>query len=521
MYKLFIADDEAIIREGIKCLLDWEAIGYQIIGEAANGRAAYQSILDLKPDLVLLDIRMPGMTGLEVMQQLRKNGFQGKVIILSGFSDFTYAQQAIQYGVLYYLTKPIDKNNLLKIITDTKEQLISEQLALDTSINYKEKAYHSIIKEVLSGNADFSKLDTADLHLEHETYQVVIYEKYNRQDTEISYRFSDLLRVANQNNNSFDAITNGAHEIILLKGYFAIRKFEEFLTQYELEARVQKNSPLDSIFLAYGRIVSGLQNIPLSYEDANKLIARRFFCEQGQHTIGYEKLPKLEGCLPLITDDFLNQYTNRLYETLCAFQHHKTAEALQELQNHLYNSSDSIDAIKLFFTDLFLQLKERINRTYPNSTVPFPGNGDIIRLISEKFYLYEIVLFLTEQFELIIASTGNSSNASVLEDVIHYIDHNYFRNITLENIAPLFGYNSSYLGKLFTKKIGESFNSYLERTRIERSKELLVQEEDMKVYSIAEQVGYRNVDYFYLKFKKYVGQTPAEFRRCARKKPKA
>lgn len=520
MYKLFIADDEAIIREGIKCLLDWESIGYEIVGEAENGRHAYQRILDLCPDLVLLDIRMPGMTGLEVMQKLRENHFQGKVIILSGFSDFAYAQEAIQYGVLYYLTKPIDKDNLLKIVMDTKGQLDSDQAALDTSIHYKEKAYHSIIKEILLGKSDFSRINTKDLHLEHDAYQVVIYEKYSLTNGDISYRFSELLRVTNQNHNSFDAITNGSHEIILLKGYFALKKFEEFLAQYERESRVQENSPLDSIFLAYGRIVSSIQDVPQSYEDANKLIARRFFCEQGQHTIGYDNLPKFEGCIPIITDDFLSEYTNCLYDTISAFQHHKTAEILMELQGKLYNASDSIDSIKLFFTDLFLQLKERVNRTYPNSAVPFPGNADIIRQISEKHFLYEIIFFLTEQFELIISSTGNSSSASVLEDIIHYINHNYARNITLENLAPLFGYNSSYLGKIFTKKVGESFNSYLERVRIERSKELLIQE-DTKVYTIAEQVGYRNVDYFYLKFKKYVGQTPAEFRRQQRKMPKA
>lgn len=515
MYKLFIADDEAIIREGIKCLLDWEVIGYQIIGEASNGKQAYQSILKLNPDLVLLDIRMPGMTGLDVISMLREKDFQGRIIILSGYSDFSYAQKAIQYGVLYYLTKPIDKNNLLNIVTSIKSQLDSEQIALDTSANYKEKAYHSIIEEIIKGNSDFSKININELHLNYESFQVVIYEKYSYKENVPSYRFSDLLRVTNQNNNSFDSITNGSHEIILLKGDFALKKFNDFLFQYENEMRVQEKSPLDNIFLAYGRIVSSLQDIPLSYEDAQKLISRRFFCEPGQHIISYKDLPKLDNCVPLITNDFLNKYTDCLYDTLCAFQHHKTAEILQKLQNELYNSSDSIDSIKLFFADLFLQLKERINRIYTNTTVPFSSNADIIRQITDKFFLYEIVFFLTEQFELIISSTGNFSSTSIIDDVVYYIKHNYSRNITLENIAPLFGYNSSYLGKIFNKKMGESFNSYLEHIRIEHSKELLIQE-DTKIYSIAEQVGYHNVDYFYMKFKKYVGQTPAEFRRQQR-----
>ena len=117
MYKLFIADDEAIIREGLRCLLDWETLGFTIAGEAANGDAALQFLLSETPDLVLLDIRMPGMSGLDVVRIAREHGYDGKVVILSGYSDFNYARTAIRYGVLSYLTKPIDEDELLEIVT--------------------------------------------------------------------------------------------------------------------------------------------------------------------------------------------------------------------------------------------------------------------------------------------------------------------------------------------------------------------------------------------------------------------
>ena len=112
MYQIFIADDEAIIREGLKCLLDYEALGFTIAGEAANGESAYEQIIAAQPDVVLLDIRMPKMLGLDVIKNARERGFKGKIIILSGYSDFKYAQEAIRYGVQYYLTKPIDEDEL-------------------------------------------------------------------------------------------------------------------------------------------------------------------------------------------------------------------------------------------------------------------------------------------------------------------------------------------------------------------------------------------------------------------------
>lgn len=517
MYKLLIADDEAIIREGIKCLLDWEALGYEIAGEACNGDQAYALIKEMNPDLVLLDIRMPGMSGLDVIRLARDDGFTGKVVILSGYSDFNYAQQAIRHGVLYYLTKPIDEEELQEIAVKIQKQLDIDSETRSTSDHYRSKAYHTIIEDVLFGNADISRLGTKELHLNANIYQVIIYEKYNHEVSDMSYPFSELLRVTNQDNHSFDNITRDSREIFLLKGDFALQKFQDFLARYERERQPQKDSPLDSLFLAYGHPVSSLEEVPASYEEAKKLIDRRFFCEQGQHTIGYESLPELKNHTPLISDAFLKDYATRLFDALSAFSHGRTAEILEELQTQLYNASDSIGTIRLFFADLYLQIKERMNSLYANANIPFPSNGDIIRYISQKYYLYEIILFLTEQFELIMSSIGHSTRESVIDDILYYIEHNYTRNITLENIAPLFGYNSSYLGKIFNKKVGENFNSYLDHIRIEHSKELLIHN-DFKVYTIAEKVGYRNVDYFHIKFKKYVGQTPAEFRRQHKQK---
>jgi two-component system response regulator YesN len=113
---------------------------------------------------------------------------------------------------------------------------------------------------------------------------------------------------------------------------------------------------------------------------------------------------------------------------------------------------------------------------------------------------------------MIINAIGNFSSDSILDDIVYYINHNYRENIKLETIAPLFGYNSSYLGKIFNKKMGENFNSYIDHVRINHSKELLLQK-NLKVYEVSELVGYKNVDYFHKKFKKYVGESPAEFRK--------
>ena len=325
--KLFIADDEAIIREGLRCLLDWETLGFTIAGEAANGDAALEFLLSETPDLVLLDIRMPGMSGLDVVRIAREHGYDGKVVILSGYSDFNYARTAIRYGVLSYLTKPIDEDELLEIVTQIRNQLDSDASARDSS-TYRQKAYDSIIRDLLAGTAAYDRLDRAELHLNADVYQVIIYEKYSHRTEDASYRFSDLLRVTNQDHNSFDHITDDSREIILLKGSFATEKFGSFLERFQRQYQPQKDPPLDSLFLAYGRPVSHLEEIALSYTDASRLIDQRFFCEEDQHTLGYENLPTLGSGLPLITGAFLDEYADRLFDGLSSFSRSRTAEIL-------------------------------------------------------------------------------------------------------------------------------------------------------------------------------------------------
>ncbi len=157
-------------------------------------------------------------------------------------------------------------------------------------------------------------------------------------------------------------------------------------------------------------------------------------------------------------------------------------------------------------------MKENISRLYASSRISFPSNSAIIDHIDSCHYLYEIILYISEQVKSIMDISDSASRDSILDDILYYIDNNYQNNIKLETIAPLFGYNSAYLGKLFTKAIGENFNSYVDHRRIEHSKRLLAQR-SMKVYEVSEQVGYKNVDYFHKKFKKYVGISPAEYRK--------
>lgn len=510
MIKVFIADDEAIILEGLKYIIDWSELGFTICGEANNGEDALNSIMELKPDLVLLDIRMPKLQGTEIVELSRAKGFKGHFIILSGFSDFKYAQTAIRYGVEFYLTKPIDEDELYSAVNTVKENILAEHKHATTMNHYREKAKYTILRDILLNSGDVSSINLQEFNLSAAEFQVVIYENYNQDTYNLLYNFSDLLKVTNQGNNSFDHIKIHEKNIILLKGAFTLNHFNNFLNHYKKSP--QKGSPLDSLFMAYGRKVDKVEDIHYSYEDALSLMHRRFFCEQNQHAMGYKQLPQFNAASFEISAAETSRYSKLLCSYIQSYNRRMIDDTLNTLKKDIYFTKAALSDIKLFLTDIYLLVKENINHIYSTINIPFPTNSSVINFIDGRYYLYEILLFFSEQFKMIVNAIGNFSSDSVLDDVVHYINHNYRENIKLDTIAPLFGYNSSYLGKIFNKKIGENFNSFIDHVRINHSKELLLQK-NLKVYEVSELVGYKNVDYFHKKFKKYVGESPAEFRK--------
>lgn len=511
--KVLIADDESVVLEGLKYIIDWNSLGFSICSQASNGEEALNKILNLRPDLVLLDIRMPRLSGIEIIQIAREKGFSGHFIILSGYSDFTYAQTAIRYGVDFYLTKPIDEDELIAAVTSVRNSIEEERTQKDNLNSYRENALDTILRNLLAGTqTEIPSSTQRDLHLAAEVYQVVIYERYNQESFQTFWNFAELLRVTNQDHNSFDHILMDKREIFLLKGTFATDRFQTLLHHYDVNP--QKGSPLDSLFLTYGRKVYRLEDISRSYQDASLLLSRRFFCEPNQHILGYEVLPDtVSAKIPqeVWTSQAL-EYSRKLTDYIQTQNRTRIAETLRDLESSLYCTGADIPSIKRYLIDIYLQIKQNLTHSYSNMDIPFSSNTAIIDFIEKKYYLYEILQFFSEHFEMCMNAIGSPTSKSIIEDIQYYIDHNYRENLKLETIAPLFGYNSSYLGKIFTREVGETFNSYLDRIRIQHSQALLC-DHSLKVYEIAEKVGYKNVDYFHKKFRKLTGKSPAEYRK--------
>lgn len=393
----------------------------------------------------------------------------------------------------------------------------SDQQHISSLDSLKTWARVTVLRELMTNSlsAKLSPEDISDFHLQAESYQIVICEDFNSSHSMAAYSFAELLKVTNKDNSIFEHIENDNRDIVVLKGALGSKKLSEFIEHFEKQPP-QEGSPLGSIFLSYGRPVTSLDKLHLSYEDAVALLGRRFFCAKDQHVLGYHALPKAPDTPPhklgKLSDGMLADYVARLIGYIQSYNRNMMAETLTVLEVELSDVSNDITAVRLFLADLYFQIKEHVNHNYAHIEIPYEKNSAVIKFIGNCNCLCEITDYLLDKFETVMNAIGTPSRDTILDDVLFYIDHNFTHPIKLETIAPLFGYNSAYLGKIFTRTVGESFNSYIDHKRIEYSKKLLL-ENKLKVYEIAEQAGYKNVDYFHKKFKKYMGGSPIEYRK--------
>ncbi|MBQ9119992.1 MAG: helix-turn-helix domain-containing protein [Lachnospiraceae bacterium] len=509
MYTMLIATADPCIHALITDVFQSCQTEYFSVGTYKQESEIISQAISQKPDALLLDLQLPGLALYQFLQTLRREGYYGELLLLSKPSDCLFLKDALKFGISGFLSKPLTRTDLLANLDELTQTLSSRAKQRAREARYLTLARDEIARRLVLGNTDEELFSCIPDDFRAEVYQTVIYESFHESQTDLPYQLHELLHIAGNGSSLLEYFEDRQKGVILLKGRFALERFQKFLNHYH---SFQQGSPLDSLFLTYGAPVQSLADIHLSYSQAKLLISRRFFCVSGQHTLGYEELATIKERWRELHSDEISAYCCILCGYLQSFNRRKLSETMNSLREYLYSVQAEITDIKFFLSDLLLQIKETMNRTYSSIGIAFPSNAEIIEQIYRSNYLYEITEYFSVQFELVMNAIGNSSRESVFDDIIYYIEHNHHTNLKLESIASIFGYNSAYLGKIFTKKFGESFNSYIDKVRVNHAKELLL-ENHFKVYEIAEQVGYKNVDYFHKKFKKYVGVSPAEYRK--------
>lgn len=501
--KILIVDDEVRVREGLKAVIDWETCGFAVCGEGVDGKDGLTKMLELKPDITLLDIKMPEWNGIEVAEMARDRGYSGKIIILSGYSDFKYAQSAIRFGVTAYLLKPIDEDELYDAVM--KARLEIEQSA-EASARQRESlklAKSNLIHEVLQGSpVSVSAEDEQRMNLTGDSFQVAVVE-YDKDSVPARQNPADFLaRHIDAGRMEFIQIDNRL--TIVLKSGECIR---QFLCLMGKDKTYVENP---NAFIALGRVVASFKDIAISYRDACSAIQRRFYYKRETRLVSYSE-PAAPDHLPLPESRINSEiYLDMIYLCIAFGETGKIQELLTEMETYYRNSTMKAEKAIGHLAGFFSEVQKKAKENHPGlSVLPY---ADIMKKLYELNCLGDIMLWFNDEFCRLSASIGNRSVQDVISKLINYVGKYSSMNLTLESLAAIFGYNSAYLGRAFRDTVGESFNGYLERVRITNAVSLLGNT-DMRIYEVAEKTGFTDLNYFHKKFKRHTGRSPNEYRK--------
>nr|WP_145405989.1 response regulator transcription factor [Paenibacillus xylanexedens] len=518
MYKVLLVDDEPSIREGLTTIIDWEKYSFQVMATAGSGREAIACFNEMLPDLTIIDIRMPGMTGLEVIEELRVQHPDAHFLILSGYADFDYAKKAISFGVDGYLLKPVDEDEIIAELERIAVQLNQERETLaryageDTA--YREHQIEALLYDSLQGEGS---VETDSLGLHWPQYQVILLEIHAGSDLQRSNEIKRKLV------EGFDQKQRGI--------VFSFHSGLGLLTQEVVDQNSTSQSLYDELqtllaewdvkmYAAAGEPVKSTAEIARSYTQASSLLAERFLfteqrikCwEEGRISPGSEEesLPAAKAKADGLQEPDEGELADKLYYALDIRSSESVMRVLGEMQERLVTHHWTEQAIKTAFSQVFSLAFNKLAAANQQMQSIMQEHSVLINEVYHQLTIADLIAMSAEHLNRLIQRMGGGSKDTVMKQMIEFIQRNPGENLKLEVLAEVFNYNSSYLGKLFKNHTGEYFNAFLDKVRIEKAKTLL--DEGLKVHQVAARVGYANVDYFHSKFKKYVGESPSAYK---------
>lgn len=534
--KVFLVEDEMVIRRGIKNSIDWEKEGYIFCGEASDGELAYPMIIKEKPDILITDIRMPFMDGLELCKLVKKELPNIKILILSGYDEFDYAKEAIRLGVTEYLLKPISSGKLLEALNGVSESIRREKEDKDLVRKYMEEMRENtehekqkFFEQMIAGNLSMADaLETGEkyeMNLSARMYNLLLFRftlgEENRKSGELlgeaEYAIEKLTERLEYVFEFQRAVEGWAFLLMADNEEQMSERVKELSKDLE---EIMKNYSTIAYFGGIGQPVARLRELEESFREAERALAARFTMELNQ-IISVEDIRMAQNVDTL--DDI---------EITSFGEIEKTRTMLEKFLNN--GAEDEIDE----FVDVYINelseenLKSVLMRQYiimdayivmMSFCEKFEGIEGEMQAQSEELKnsmktiqtLEEIKNYIRMLLKKIIGVRDTISGrrySDIIEIAKDQIRKTYMSDeISLNTIAAEVGMSPSYFSSIFSKEMGKTFVEYLTEIRMDRAKELLMCS-SMKTSEIGYEVGYKDPHYFSYIFKKTQNCTPKEFR---------
>ncbi len=502
MLKVLLVDDEPNVRQGVKMMIPWNELGLEVIGEGEDGDDGLAKIISLDPDIVIADVKMPGMTGIKMIEAAKSKGFDGKCLILSGYSDFTYAKEAMSLGVKGFILKPVDEDELVEALKALRDEIHEERKDEVTMRKGSEYMNEQLVRALLLGDDNIIGKSSLDAY-NYKSYDAAIISSTEDMEPDEKSLMLETVKRRLEMCSDVDVITPELSGItaVLFKGW-SRSKIIEFLSKLNKDY-------FGKIFVTVGDTVTNPYDIKQSYLEADSLLKNRFmYLHCG--VVTSDTLSEESG-----GDGEIGEIIGQIYAYVEINDTEKLGIALERLRQALCNNAYTAERIKVTCITAVMEIKSRLVKNIGEKKTEQFINDEFIAKIGERSSLFDIIELLKTTLTDLSCTHFGRTTKSTMERVVQYICSNYSRELRLEQLANIFGYNSAYLGKVFHQYTGENFNNYLDRIRITEAKRLLEMDE-YKVYEVAEMVGYTNINYFHNKFKKYVGISPLSYKRMSR-----
>lgn len=539
MYKLLLVDDEVLVREAIAENIHWNELGYELLSVCENGKEAIEYIKKNKVDVVITDICMPFIDGIDLSKYIYENHLPINVIIFSGYNEFEYAKKAIKYGVSEYLSKPVTAYELSEILGNLKKNL-DKKREVEAEFDKLNKSYFKnriliqskIIEKLIMGNEieEETRKDIEEygLQMDYLEYRVAIVEidiysdLYNANEDKIKkgemksfviYNISDEI-IKKYNAGEVCKGDNNKGLILLWTNHS--REFEDKINLIfkEIQEEVFKVLKL-TITISVGEIVYSLSDLHKSYKDAEQLLLYRYLWDENQ-IFDREKLKnKLNGSVNL------DNVIDKVILGIKLNEKKQIEEKIIEIQELLKNAYIRKNKICLYLFEIVSQACDLL-RTY-NLTDDFiyRKKEEVITRITESRSLREAMLILKEFCymscdEMYKQRDSDGNKQAML--ALDYIEKHYGDfDLNLNVICSYVCVSISHFSTIFKNYTGDTFMEVLMRTRMQKAKELL-ENTSLKNYEISEKVGFRDPHYFSIAFKKATGKSPKEYVKEVRKK---
>jgi len=512
MIGVLLVDDEQFVRMGLRNLIDWRSCGYEVIGEADNGEDALHMIEENHPELVITDIRMPVLDGLELIRRVSEmEHLATKFIVVSGYDEFEYAQQAMRYGVSDFILKPVDQDELQAILLRLRPQISKDRLSLKSAI------FEALIK----GETNRKNIEEWEQTLGIQKTENLFYMFIEINDAHLSKGNTGGVfpneEIRNLLSHSITAILSLEEPVLLyehhdLYGMIVTDKIlSQFFGSIERFAAALQNRLSETIgktiIIYVGAPVQHLDQLPKAYATAKEALQYKFVEPEGP--IIYEKV----SAQPLQYIELDPNLHRRLMESVEENDAVQIGEAVGQIFSVFQENRFAPEAVKTSINQCVfgvIRLIRELNGKEDGlaSLQLMTSWNDINITLGELQNLF--FKFMSEAAGYIVTIRKDKAKGFI-HKVKRYIDSHFHEDITLKSLAAMFYMNPVYLGQLFKKTYGNYLHEYLLQLRMNEAKRLLRQT-DLCIYEIAERIGFNNSDYFVTQFKKIEQMTPTEYR---------